>query len=97
MLSSIVEAHVLADVYRDKGVTQLWITERGCNGEEETTLDLTEYQNLKKLHVGNGSLNNVKELVLKGLSSLETVEIGDGCFLSCRRTVFESRFALSPE
>lgn len=95
MLHSIVEAHTLADVYRDKEVTELWIAEGGCNREEETTLDLTDYHNLKKLHVGSGSLQNVKELVLKGLSSLETVDIRDGCFLSCRNTVFEGSSAFS--
>ena len=95
MLHSIVEAPTFAEVYQDRGVEIIQIPQGSFN--EDNTIDLTEYRNLKELHVGSGSLKSVKELVLKGLESLDTVEIGDGCFLSCRRTVFESRFALSPE
>ena len=95
MLHSIVEAPAFADVYQDREVEIIQIPQGSFN--EDNTIDLTQFPNLKKLHVGSGSLQNVKTLVLKGLESLDTVVIRDGCFLSCRRTVFESRFALSPE
>ena len=95
MLHSIVEAPAFADVYHDREVEIIQIPQGSFN--EDNTIDLTQYHNLKELHVGNGSLQNVKELVLKGLESLDTVEIGDGCFLSCRNTAFEGSFALSNE
>ena len=95
MLHSIVEAPTFADFYHDREVEIIQIPQGSFN--EDDAIDLTGYHNLKTLHVGSESLKKVKELVLKGLTSLENVVIGDGCFLSCRRTVFESRFAVFPE
>ena len=95
MLNSIVEAPTFADVYQDREVEIIQIPQGSFN--EDNTIDLTQFPNLKELHVGSGSLKSVKELVLKGLTSLKTVDIGDGCFLSCRSTVFESRFAVFPK
>ena len=91
-----------------------------CN-EVTETLVLTQFPNLKELHVGSGSLKNVKHLILNGLESLEKVEIkancfsdtdsgsleiskckrltevkvGNGCFSTCRRTVFYGSVSFS--
>ena len=72
----------------------LRIPNNTCN-EVAETLVLTLFPNLKELHVGSESMKNVKELVLKGLESLETVTIKNNSFLSCRKTVFEGSSAFS--
>ena len=51
-----------------------------CNEDGDVTLDLTGFPNLKELHVKEGSLKNVKDLILNGFAALETIDIGKDCF-----------------
>lgn len=61
-------------------LTSLTITARTSDDAGFVTLDLTRFHDLKELHVEEGSLKNVKDLKLKGLQALETIDIGSTCF-----------------
>lgn len=63
-----------------------------CNEDEFVTLDLTRFHNLKELHVKEGSLKNVKDLKLHGLTELETIVIGEDSFSSSLDGSFEMRY-----
>ena len=52
-----------------------------CNESEFETLDLSGFVSLKKLTVGNGCFKCVKEVKVIGLKCLESVVIGEKCFL----------------
>lgn len=60
-----------------------------CNEDGDVTLDLTGFPNLKELHVKEGSLKNVKDLILNGFAALETIDIGKDCFSDADNGTFE--------
>lgn len=51
-----------------------------CNEDDFVALDLTRFHDLKELHVKEGSLKNVMDLKLHGLTKLETIDVGSNCF-----------------
>ena len=52
-----------------------------CNESEFETLDLSGFERLKKLTVGNGCFKCVKDVKVIGLKCLESVVIGEKCFV----------------
>ena len=52
-----------------------------CNESEFETLDLSGFVSLKKLTVGNGCFKCVKDVKVIGLKWLESVVIGEKCFV----------------
>ena len=44
------------------------------------TIDLSELKKLKRIEIGNQCFENVREFVIDGLESLESVKIGEKCF-----------------
>ena len=64
-----------------KYIEELIVQNKKCNGREWTTLDLSFMSNLKKLEVGDDCFENVEEVMLIGLSQLESVVIGEYSFL----------------
>ncbi len=102
-------------------VEKLTFCPYSCNDDDFVTLDLTGFRNLKEVQINKGSLKNVKDLILRGLDTLEQVNIeggcfsdtesgafeiskcrrltkvkvGNKCFSSCRRTVFDGRAPFS--
>ena len=73
-------------------VEHLTVEANCCNEDEFVTLDLTRFHNLKELHVEEGSLKNVKDLKLHGLTELETIVIGKDSFSSSLDGSFEMRY-----
>ena len=51
-----------------------------CNDETFTTLDLSSFEKLRVIEVGDYSFAYVKEVKLIGLHELERVTIGKHCF-----------------
>ena len=64
-------------------VTQLSVGSDTCNDEGLTVLDMTSILSLKRLRVGDHSFAHVKEMKLIGLNELESVVIGENCFMKC--------------
>ena len=62
---------------------------QSCNDDDFVTLDLTRFHDLKELHVEEGSLKNVRDLILCGLDTLEQVNIEGGCFSDTESGAFE--------
>ena len=63
-----------------KDVEEVIVKDRVCNSRIVQEWDLSIYSLLKKLTVGNGCFQFVKNLVIAGLNELMTVVIGSGCF-----------------
>ena len=62
---------------------------QSCNDDDFVTLDLTRFRSLKEVHIKNGSLKNVKDLIIRGLDTLEQVNIEGGCFSDTESGAFE--------
>ena len=61
-----------------------------CNESEFETLDLSGFERLKKLTVGNGCFKCVKDVKVIGLKCLESVVIGNDCFsYGCNKWSYE--------
>ena len=45
--------------------------------------------------VGEGCCVNWSSFVMRNCDSLQEVSIGDGCFVRCENTVFESAYCLN--
>ena len=43
-------------------------------------MDLSEFKRLKRIEIGNQCFQHVREFVIDGLPSLESVKIGEWCF-----------------
>ena len=57
---------------------------------EEGVFEVSECNKLKSVRMGNGCCVHWREFVMKDCG-VEEVRIGDGCFVSCEKTVFESK------
>ena len=64
----------------DKRVGVIEVSDRCCNEEGLTELDLRGFVNLRELKVGNECFENVNEVKVIGLSELESVVIGESSF-----------------
>ena len=62
----------------------------GCYSESESGLfEVSECERLKSVVIGGGCCVDWSSFVLKNCG-VEEVSIGDGCFVNCENTVFES-------
>ena len=61
-------------------ITELVVPSYRCNSEKISSLDLSEFTQLKSIEIGDRCFENVKEVKLVGLDQLERVVIGDECF-----------------
>ena len=52
--------------------------------------EMSECEKLKSVVIGGGCFVNWSSFTLKNCGVVE-VSIGDGCFVSCENTVFESK------
>ena len=59
---------------------------RACGG----CLEVSGCEKLRSVVIGGGSCVNWNGFVMKDCESVEEVSIGDGCFVTCENTVFES-------
>ena len=53
-------------------------------------LEVSGCEKLRSVVIGGGSCVNWNGFVMKDCESVEEVSIGDGCFVTCENTVFES-------
>ena len=67
-----------------RGSSEIVIGNGECDGYVWSVLDMSVYRGLKRLEIGGGNFENVRELRLIGLSELESVEIGEKCFTQYR-------------
>ena len=51
-----------------------------CNDLSKMKMDLSEFKKLKRIEIGNQCFKHVREFVIDGLESLESVKIGCDCF-----------------
>ena len=63
-----------------RGSSEIVIGNGECDGYVWSVLDMSVYRGLKRLEIGGGNFENVRELRLIGLSELESVEIGVNSF-----------------
>ena len=63
-----------------KGMTKMVVPSDRCNSEKISSLDLSEFTQLKSIEIGDDCFANVNEVKLIGLSQLERVVIGKNCF-----------------
>ena len=62
---------------------------RNCFRESEGCFEVSECGALKSVKMGKGCCVKWNSFVMKNCS-IEEVSIGDGCFVNCEKTVFES-------
>ena len=72
----------LSEMEISEDMTELVVPGNRCNDEDITVLDFSQFTGLKKMEIGDGCIENVKELKLIGLGELESVVIGMNSFLS---------------
>ena len=60
-----------------------------CMCESEGCFEVSDCEKLKSVVIGGGCCVNWSSFVMKNCGVIE-VSIGDGCFVSCEKTVFES-------
>ena len=60
-----------------------------CRREMNCRFEVSGCEKLKRVAIGDGSCVNWNEFVMKDCG-VEEVSIGDGCFVNCKNTVFES-------
>ena len=53
-------------------------------------LEVSGCEKLRSVEIGGGSCVNWSGFVMKDCESVEEVSVGDGCFVTCENTVFES-------
>ena len=70
----------------DKRVGVIEVSDKCCNEEDLTELDLSGFVNLRELKVGNECFMYVEEVKLIGLNNLESVEIGMNSFTKFKNT-----------
>ena len=51
-----------------------------CGDISKMKVDLSEFKKLKRIEIGNDCFSYVREFVIDGLESLESVKIGGNCF-----------------
>ena len=51
-----------------------------CDDISKMKMDLSEFKKLKRIEIGNQCFKHVREFVIDGLESLESVKIGEKCF-----------------
>ena len=78
----LVLKRCLSEMDISEDMTELIVPGNRCNDEDITVLDFSRFTWLKKIVVGDGCFENVKELKLSGLGELDSVEIGKSSFLS---------------
>ena len=80
--SLIDNAGMIVDVsWAYNRIERLFVSENSCNESEGGVLDLSFLTELKELVVGNRSFFFVEEVRLIGLERIETIRIGDECFM----------------
>ena len=75
-----------------RGSSEIVIGNGECDGYVWSVLDMSVYHGLKRLEIGGGNFENVRELRLIGLSELESVEIGENSF-----TKYKSTYQITPD
>ena len=51
-----------------------------CNDDSLTEVDLSRFQNMRKIEIGSNSLQHAQQLTMNGLNKLTSFEIGEGSF-----------------
>ena len=74
-----------------RGSSEIVIGNGECDGYV-WSVDMSVYRGLKRLEIGGGNFENVRELRLIGLSELESVEIGENSF-----TKYKSTYQITPD
>ena len=74
-----------------RGSSEIVIGDGECDGYV-WSVDMSVYRGLKRLEIGGGNFENVRELRLIGLSELESVEIGENSF-----TKYKSTYQITPD
>ena len=78
----LVLKRCLSEMEISEDMTELTVPENRCNDEDITVLDFSRFTGLRKMEIGDGCFENVRELKLVGLGELESVMIGKDSFLS---------------
>ena len=72
---------IVDDSWAYNRIERLIVSENSCNESEGGVLDLSFLTELKELVVGNRSFFFVEEVRLIGLERIESIRIGDECFM----------------
>ena len=72
---------IVDDSWAYNRIERLFVSENSCNESEGGVLDLSFLTELKELVVGNRSFFFVEEVRLIGLERIESIRIGDECFM----------------
>ena len=72
------------NLIKSRGIEELIIGKGlyndNCGDISKMKVDLSEFKKLKRIEIGNECFQNVREFVIDGLASLESVKIGEWCF-----------------
>ena len=67
-----------------RGIEELKIGDNSfnesCDDLSKMKMNLSEFKKLKRIEIGNDCFKHVREFVIDGLESLESVKIGEWCF-----------------
>ena len=64
-------------------VPRLSLSERCCNEDDFTSLNLPFFTELCAITIGDLSCRHVTSFSINGMDKLESIEIGEGCFTLC--------------
>ena len=78
-------------VLLDESMEVIEVKNGMCNNEAFDEWNMEDYLRLRELIVGDECFQFVRDLKIVGLSALEKVEIGKGCFCKASGGVFEMR------
>ena len=69
---------------QSRGIEELIVSDNclneSCDDLSKMKMDLSEFKKLKRIEIGNECFGYVREFVIDGLESLESVKIGGWCF-----------------
>ena len=65
-------------------VTDLIIESNCCNEEDLTTVDFSQFKNLKSVKIGDNCFIHAKEVIFSNMQNLKTIEIGEKGFTEYR-------------
>ena len=72
------------NISKDRGIEELKIGansfNENCGNLSKMKMDLSELKKLKRIEIGKECFQHVREFVIDGLESLESVKIGEVCF-----------------
>ena len=71
-------------------IIELTVLSNCCNDDYLTSIDFSQFTNLKRVHIGDNCFEHVKDVNFSNMSFLKSIKIGNSCFESSVHVTFMS-------